>query len=62
MKYWRTRLLLLPIRNTPLITVPQSTYGMQQIEGFLRFLEGINKIKRGSDHRQLFSTRVSMIF
>jgi len=30
---------------------------MQQIEGFLRFLEAINKIRRSTNQRQLFSTR-----
>ena len=62
MKYWRTRFLLLPVRNTPLTSVSQENYGMEQIKGFLKFLEGINKIKRGNDQRQLFQTRVGRFF
>ena len=58
MKYWRARFLLLPVRNTPISSEPQENNGMRQIEGFLRFLEGINKIRRSSEQRPIFQTRV----
>lgn len=57
MKYWRTRFLLLPIRQAPLSASPPVYDSMQQIEAFLKFLEGMNKLKRGSVKRQLFIGR-----
>ncbi|XP_057295818.1 GATOR complex protein DEPDC5-like isoform X1 [Hydractinia symbiolongicarpus] len=59
MKYWRTRFLLLPVRSTPF--APREVDGMLQIEGFLRFLEGMNKIKRGTQNRQLFFSRAATV-
>ena len=57
MKYWRTRFLLLPIRPAPYSTSPPIYDSMKQIESFLKFLEGMNKIRRGSVKRQLFGCR-----
>ena len=64
MKYWRSRFLLLPVRNTPLNpSVKEDKRNHQsdqmlKIEGFLRFLENINKIRRVYTSRPLFQTRV----
>ena len=60
MMYFRTRFLLLPVRQVPLSTLVQTdNIVMQQVEGFIRFLEALNKIKRGSYNKDLFYCRVS---
>lgn len=66
MKYWRTRFLLLPVKNTlvnPNVTLHANKHNsteMVQIEGFLRLLENMNKIKRGPSNRHLFSKRAGV--
>jgi len=67
MKYWRTRFLLLPVKRTPLNpTVKEDKRNhhsdhMGKIEGFLRFLESVNKIRRSNNARSLFQTRVCLL-
>ncbi|XP_065647417.1 GATOR1 complex protein DEPDC5 isoform X3 [Hydra vulgaris] len=58
MLYFRTRFLLLPVRQVPLSTSIQTeNIVMQQIEGFIRFIETLNKIKRGTYNKDLFYCR-----
>ena len=67
MKYWRSRFLLLPVKSTPLNPSVKETKKdqgnqMLKIEGFLRFLENINKIRRTYTSRPLFVCFGSFFF
>ena len=59
MKYWRVRFLLLPRRD---LSDENTKYSgdtkMIEIEGFLKFIEGLNGIKRPINQRMLFICRV----
>eukprot|EP00794_Sanderia_malayensis_P014226 gene14226-15709_t len=58
MKYWRVRFLLLPVRDKSHADANYSgDTKMIEIEGFLRFIEGLNCIKRPENRRLLFICR-----
>ena len=59
MKYWRIRFLLLPRRDQSNESTKYSgDTKMIEIEGFLKFIEGLNGIKRPINQRMLFICRV----
>ena len=61
MKYWRMRFLLLPRKdNSDEQTKYSGDTKMIEIEGFLKFMEGLNGIKRPINQRMLFICRVCM--
>ena len=61
MKYWRMRFLLLPRKdNSDEGTKYSGDTKMIEIEGFLKFMEGLNGIKRPINQRMLFICRVCM--